>query len=218
MKIFFDVDGVIVHGWNAEAGRHGSWDERLEEDLGIGREALQRALFRPGPGESESPMGACLRGARDLKEVLARILPGLGHRGSVEGFLDYWFRRDAYLDREVLEVAARIKACEGTALYLATGQEHHRAAYLWNALGLSQRFDAIYYSAGLGAPKDSPDFFAGINRELAIRPDERPLFFDDREKIVARARAAGWDARLFRSVEDLLQNERLARLLDGRGE
>ncbi len=207
LKVFFDVDGVIIQGWHADPRRRRAWDATIEADLGISREAFQRSLFRPKQAGAEPLMNACLRGAADLKAVLAEVLPLLGYRGSVDGFLDYWFRKDSRIDPEVLDVVARIRACEGAALFLATGQEHHRAAYLWKELGLSEAFDDIFYSARLGVDKDSADFFAKINAELHIAEGERPLFFDDRESIVARARAAGWDAQLFSSVEDLLQNQ-----------
>lgn len=215
MKVFFDVDGVIIQGWHADPQRRRPWDLTIEADLGISRAGFQHALFEPGEAGGEPLMRACVRGDVDLKAVLAEVLPALGYRGSVEEVLDYWFRKDAQIDREVMQVVDRIRACEGCRLYLATGQEHHRAAYLWNDLGLRDVFDAIFYSARLGVDKDSAAFFAKINAELGISDGERPPFFDDRESIVARARAAGWDAQVFYGPEDLLQNERLMRILDG---
>lgn len=213
MKIFFDVDGVIIQGWHADPKRRRAWDATIEEDLGIDRQAFQRALFQPGPAAGEAPMNACLRGDADLSVVLEEILPRLGYRGSAESLLDYWFRKDSHKDPAVLEVVARLRDCDGVQLYLATGQERLRAAYLWNDLQLKDCFDAIFYSARLGVDKDSAAFFAKINSELSITAEERPLFFDDRESIVARAAAAGWDAHLFHSLEDLRQNRRLMDLL-----
>jgi putative hydrolase of the HAD superfamily len=98
-------------------------------------------------------------------------------------------------------------------LYLATGQEHHRAAYLWNELGWRAHFKDILYSAKLGHLKDTPEFFAAINRALALAPGDRPLFFDDREDIVMLARDAGWDAHVFDTIEDVVSHARLRDLL-----
>lgn len=204
---------MIIQGWHADPQRRRAWDATIEEDLGIDRQAFERALFQPGPAAGEAPMNACLRGEADLRDVLADILPRLGYRGSAKSFLDYWFRKDSHIDPAVMEVVARLRACDGVQLYLATGQERHRAAYLWNDLELKDRFDDIFYSARLGVDKDSAAFFAKINGELSIAADERPLFFDDRESIVARAAAAGWDAHLFHALEDLRQNRRLMGLL-----
>ncbi len=70
-------------------------------------------------------------------------------------------------------------------------------------------FDDIFYSAQLGVLKHRAGFFATINAQLDISPTERPLFFDDSERVVTAARAAGWDAHIFDTVEDLSRNSRL---------
>jgi putative hydrolase of the HAD superfamily len=41
----------------------------------------------------------------------------------------------------------------GLKLHLATVQEHERADFLWQKLGLSEQFDAIHYAADLGWAK-----------------------------------------------------------------
>ncbi len=158
-------------------------------------------------------MSACVRGEGDLKETLAELLPALGYRGSVDGFVEYWFVKDSNINQDVLEIVKRLRQCEEVELYLATGQEHHRAAYLWNDLGLKHLFHDIFYSARLGVPKHQAGFFAKINAQLDISPSERPLFFDDSERVVTTARAAGWDAHIFDTVEDLSRNSRLISIL-----
>ena len=213
MKVFFDVDGVIIEGWHARPERRKPWDETLEQDLGISREALQRAIFLPPRPGAESLMGKCVRGEIDLKETLSEVLPTLGYTGSVEAFVEYWFRKDSKLDQEVLQVVKHLGRCDETELYLATNQEHHRATYLWHDLGLKDLFDDIFYSARMGVLKDRRDFFANVNAQLSTAGSERPLFFDDREEIVMTARAAGWDAHVFNTVEDLTRNSRLLPLL-----
>ena len=100
-------------------------------------------------------------------------------------------------------------------LYLVTGQEHYRAAYLWNDLGFRNYFQDILYSARLGHLKSTPQFFSAVNAELNITPAERPVFFDDQEEIVHLAREAGWDACVFNVIEDLVEHSRLQRLLKG---
>ncbi len=158
-------------------------------------------------------MSACVRGEGDLKETLAELLPALGYRGSVDGFVEYWFVKDSNINQDVLEIVKRLRQCEEVELYLATGQEHHRAAYLWNDLGLKYLFHDIFYSARLGVPKHQAGFFTKINAQLDISPSERPLLFDDSERVVTTARAAGWDAHIFDTVEDLSRNSRLISIL-----
>ncbi len=213
MKIFFDVDGVIIDGWHSNPERRKPWDATIEPDLGVSREAFQQAFFTPPQRGAESLMSACVRGEGDLKETLAELLPTLGYRGSVDGFVEYWFVKDSNINQDVLEIVKRLGQCGEVALYIATAQEHHRAAYLWNDLGLKELFDDIFYSARLGVAKDRIEFFAKINAQLHIPPAERPLFFDDREKVVTAARAAGWDAQIFDTIEDLSRNSRVVSIL-----
>ena len=158
-------------------------------------------------------MSACARGESDLKDILAGLLPMLGYSGSVEAFVEYWFRKDSNINQSVLKIVKRLRQCKEVELYLATSQEHHRAAYLWNVLGLKELFDDIFYSARLGVLKDHAEFFSKINAQLDIASSEQPLFFDDTEKVVVTARAAGWDAYVFDTIEDLAQNSQLRRVL-----
>ena len=213
MKIFFDIDGVIIDGWHSKPERRKPWDTTIEQDLGVSREAFQRALFMPQQRGTDSLMSACLRGEDDLKDILAELLPALGYRGAVDTFVEYWFVKDSNINQDVLSIVKRVRQCEEVELYIATAQEHHRAAYLWNDLGLKELFNDIFYSARLGVPKNRTGFFAEINAQLDISPSDRPLFFDDTEKVVTAARAAGWDAHVFDTVEDLSRNSRLLSIL-----
>jgi len=213
VKIFFDVDGVLIDGWHSKPERRKPWDATITQDLGIDRDALRKRLFAPAAAGEQAPILACACGIRDLEDVLAGILPDVGYRGSVHAFLRYWFEKDSNVNRDLLAVVARLARHADVDLYLATGQEHHRAAYLWNRLGWRSHFKDMFYSAKLGCLKDTPEFFAAINRTLAIGPAERPLFFDDREDIVMLAHAAGWGARVFDTVEDVVGHPRLKDLL-----
>jgi putative hydrolase of the HAD superfamily len=113
----------------------------------------------------------------------------------------------------VMNAVRRLAQNPDVELYLATGQEHYRATYLWDELGFKDHFKDIFYSARLGHLKNAVEFYLAINEVLDIRADERPLFFDDREDSVILARAAGWDACLFDTAADLLGHPRLIDLL-----
>lgn len=213
MKVFFDVDGVLIDGWHANPTLRRPWDATIEQDIGVNREALRRGLFMPGDRETGSLMKACASGEADLKDVLADLLPTLGHGGSVAAFLDYWFRKDSIFNPDVLSIVKRLKQCDGVELYLATNQEHHRARYLWDDLGLKDLFLDIFYSARLGIQKDKIDFFTKINTLLDIGTVEPPLFFDDTEKNVITACEAGWDGHVFDTAGALSRNPRLLGIL-----
>ena len=213
MKVFFDVDGVLIDGWQSRPERRKPWDATIEQDLGISKQAFQEKFFGQPGGFPGCPMDACVKGDRDLKDALAEILPSAGYQGSVEAFVDYWLKKDSNINQDVMNVVGQLGQNEHIELYIATGQEHYRAAYLWNDLGFRNYFREIFYSAKLGHLKNTPQFSERINIALDIGPGERPLFFDDQPSVVNLARKVGWDAYMFETVEDVLLHPRLQDLL-----
>ncbi|MEO0376430.1 MAG: HAD family hydrolase [Cyanobacteria bacterium P01_A01_bin.17] len=209
MKVFFDVDGVLIDGWHVDPHRRNRWDATIEKDLGIDKEQFQRLFFRASSSATESIMENCVVGKRDLKEALASVLPTVGFQGSVDTFVAYWFEKDANVNAEVLDVVVKLHQIPDVEVFVATGQEHYRAAYLWNHLKFSSYFEQIFYSAELGYSKKDIRFFESINTRLGIDSPEAPLFFDDRADVVALAGRAGWDAVIFKSIDDLLYHPRL---------
>ncbi|WP_184450025.1 HAD family hydrolase [Rhizobium sp. BK538] len=209
MKIFFDVDGVLIDGWHANPELRKPWDMTIEEDLGVDRDAFQQLFFGTPGDRFQSRMFACVTGQSDLKAALAEVLPQVGYAGSVNSFVQYWFEKDSNLNASVIGLVSELRQAGDIKLYLATGQEHYRARYLWNNLGLSWLFDGIFYSAEIGHPKKDVRFFEAINAALGISGDERPLFFDDQPEIVALAAQAGWDGRAFSCERDIRQHPRL---------
>ena len=213
MKIFFDVDGVIIHGWHFNPARRRPWDTELKQDFGMERDAFQKAFFFPPAQGKDSLMEKCLKGDRDLKEVLADLLPTLGCRGTVDEFVEHWFTRNSHLNEDVVAVIQQLQQRKDIELYLATAQEPYRANYLWHDLAFKKLFRDIFYSARLRVAKDTASFFSKINNALDIQPQERPLYFDDTPDVVRAAKEAGWDAYEFDTIDDLKQNSRLLSIL-----
>lgn len=213
MKIFFDVDGVLIDGWHADPAKRKPWDASIEEDLGVDRRRFENLFFARSADRPVSPMMECVSGRRDLKDALREVLPQAGYRGSVDDFVAYWFEKDSNLSDEVFDLVGRLAAAPRTQLFVATGQEHHRARHVWETLGFSRHFSRMFYSAGLGCLKHEPRFFASINAELGIGPGEHPLFFDDTPRIVEQASAAGWDAVHFTGPDVIRDHPRLRGLL-----
>ena len=152
MIVVFDVDGVLIDGWHSNSALRKPWDETLEADLGVDRTAFQKLFFQGPDGDRErSPMFGCTVGRIDLMDALADVLPRVGYAGNVEDFARYWFKKDSNINRQVFSFVEKIRQ-SGARLYVATGQEHHRARYLWSELGFSKWFDRIFYSAEIGHP------------------------------------------------------------------
>lgn len=188
-----DVDGVVIVHPDGQG-----WAAHIERDLGLSRKALQAAFFRPY--WRDIILGHCALRSR-LEPVLAEIAPQVG----VDAFIRYWFEHDAHLDRDLLAQFAEIRA-QGLALHLATVQEHERAHYIWQTLGLNRHFDAMHYAAALGCAKPDEAFYAAVERRSGFGPADI-FFIDDSEANVAAARRRGWSAAVWdgtRRLDDLL--------------
>ncbi len=213
-KIFFDVDGVLIDGWHINPAYRKPWNDELEKDLGIETRAFEEALFHPAEGKSESLMTACALGTSDLKDTLATILPPLGYTGTIDAFLTYWFTKDSNINTAVMDLVLRLKRNDRVELYIATTQEHRRAAYLWDSLDFSTHFLRMFYSAAVGFVKNDVHFYESVNTSLNIDPAiESPLFFDDQPAVIETARSAGWNATLFNSVNELSDHPVISDLL-----
>jgi putative hydrolase of the HAD superfamily len=180
--LMVDVDGVLIGGRPADGK---PWATNLESDLGVVREDLQREFFRPY-------WGKIVIGQAGLREHLEPVLQRIAPATSYDDFLAYWFENDALLNRRLLE-ELRLERLSGTRVYLATNQEHTRAAYLAEKVGLQNHCDGIFYSAAIGHKKPESDFFDKVAARVGLPPEQLALIDDTRENVVA-ARQAGWGA------------------------
>ncbi len=178
-----DVDGVVVVRPADPARR--SWAWNLEANLGLSLNQLQDRFFAVHWSD-------VVHGRADLHErlglVLAEIAPGV----SSQTLADYWFDQDSLLDQTLL-VDLKALGNQGFELHLATVQEHYRARYLMQDLGLGQVFRAIHYAADYGLSKPDPAFFQAVVDRTGHEP-QALLLIDDSLKNVESARACGWQA------------------------
>ena len=207
-RFFFDVDGVLIQGSDAGLDQPAPWDQHLARDLGIEPHLFQQAFFR---GEG-APMRQCMLGQRDLLEALDEVLSALGSRVTPQQFADYWFAHDAHLDQSLLALVDRMR--RGAQVYIATGQEHHRAKYLWETLGLTEHFDGLFHTAAIGSLKTDAGFYAAIDRSFSS-DTAISYFFDDRADVVAAANAYGWQATLYRQIDDVADHAAVRQVLEG---
>lgn len=183
MKILMvDVDGVLVHG-RPDDGMPFATD--LERDLGLRLDVWQREFFKPYWPD-------IVTGREPIEPRLTAMLREIAPHLEAETLLQYWFENDSWLDQTLLDELAVVRKT-GIALYLATNQEHRRAAYLMDELGLRRCFDGIFYSAQFGHRKPAQDFFR-LATEKAGAPPEDIVFLDDTLENVDAARMFGWHA------------------------
>jgi putative hydrolase of the HAD superfamily len=179
--LMVDVDGVLVNG-RPEDGNH--WSTTILEDLGLSADEVQRELFAPHWDD-------IVRGRAALMDRLAPVLQNIAPHVSPDQFVTYWFRQDSRLNLTFLTELASIRSA-GIQVWLATNQEHMRAAYLMQNLGLSQYVDGIHYSAQLGFKKPSREFFAMIVESTGFTAAQLLLVDDSLDNLNAAA-DAGWN-------------------------
>ncbi|CAN5400762.1 HAD-IA family hydrolase [soil metagenome] len=180
--LMVDVDGVLVNG-RPEDGRH--WKTSIEEDFGFTSDTLQEAFFAPY-------WDSIILGRAGLMEHLTAALKQIAPQVTPAEFVAYWFERDSQLVAPLLQELSLFRAA-GVRVYLATNQEHLRAAYLMEKLGLADHVDGIFYSARLGAKKPELEFFTRVQAALGL-PGEEILLIDDILQNTDAALKAGWQA------------------------
>ncbi|ARQ08347.1 HAD superfamily hydrolase protein [Rhizobium etli] len=183
MKVLMvDVDGVLIHGRPADGLPHFTY---LERDLGLRPDLLQQEFFQ---------VHWCdiIIGREALEPRLAGVLAKIAPHLSASALIDYWFENESRLNRNLLADLAALRR-SGVTLFLATNQEHRRARYLMEQLGLDAHFDDIIYSAALGYSKPSLDFFRMATERAGVLAAEI-AFIDDMAANVETARRFGWNA------------------------
>ena len=204
--VFFDVDGVLVHGYHARPELTRRWNENLLADLGVDPERFtQEFIF-------DIFIKKVVVGEMSLVEALDRRLPSFGFKGSPMVFVDYWLTHDSQLNQELLDLVRVLKQRNDLRLYIATNQDHMRALWLWQTMGLGSLFEDIFYSARVGIRKPERGFFDFVERKIGPQ-SEPPLFFDDTPKVIDGARAAGWEAVLFNTIDDFTSHSWVAERL-----
>jgi len=177
-----DVDGVLVDG-RPEDGR--PWQTSVEEDLGFTAHALHEALFAPH-------WESIVLGRAGLMDHVGSALQRIAPHVSPSTFVSYWFERDSRLVGSLVPELSWARS-RGLRVYLATNQEHLRAAYLMETVGLAEHADGMFYSARLGAKKPDRAFFANVQAAVGLRGEEI-LLIDDSRRNVDAALEAGWRA------------------------
>jgi putative hydrolase of the HAD superfamily len=179
--IIFDTDGVVVL-------RDMNFSERYAKDFGVPIEKLTPFYF--------NEFQLCIVGKADLKTAIVKYLPAWGWTRSVDELLDYWFKSESNLDRQMLDSIADLRS-KGIKCYQDTNNEKHRADYLWDTLGLKNSFDAMFASGYLGCKKPQQEFWAAIWEKIG-RPDKSEvLVFDDDQESVDSANAFGFHAEFY---------------------
>lgn len=172
--LMLDVDGVLVHSESDDFVR----DVALDATLATARSRVT--------AEQWLALGT---GRADLVDVLTEAMKD---RDLALRLVDYGLVSETHVDPAVLADVDRLRA-SGTRVFLATNQEHRRAAYLMDTLALRDRIDGMLHSAALGARKPDSAYFAAATREARVAPSD-VVFIDDVAANIEAARRFGWRA------------------------
>jgi putative hydrolase of the HAD superfamily len=182
--VLFDVDGVLLNGE--------SFSIQLERDFGISKATMQ-PFFK-------SSLPASTIGASDMKQDLVPYLKAWGWKGTVDEFVDYWFKAEHVIDEPLIEYVETLSA-SGIGCYLATNQEKYRIAYILEKMEFEHIFDGQFVSSEMGVKKPDPKYFEQVIEKLQPHDPSEILFWDDRIENVEAARAAGLQAEVYSSFE-----------------
>lgn len=206
MKLFFDVDGVLIEGFHTKPERRNRWDKNIEQDIGINADKLQE-IFQGWFLE-------VLQGRLDFEEELERWLKHNDYDLKACQLINYWHEKDSNLNQEVFGIVEKLSRRPDIQLYTATNQTHARIAYLRDTLGWKRYFTDFYYSARLGCLKYDPAYFAKIETEIGFDPHvDAPLYFDDDPRNIEVSLTRGWNAVLVDGPEDVFDHPLIQELL-----
>lgn len=183
--VLFDIDGVVVK-------RDIYFSKHYSSDFGVPWDDVM-VFFN-----NEFKM--CLVGKADLKIEVAKYLPKWGWEGSVEEFLEYWFKSESEMDENLLRNVKRLRE-NGVKCFLATNNEKYRTEYLWNDLDLKSRFDGIFSSVEIGHKKGELEYWQKVDQKLGKPEKGRVLLWDNDEKNIARAKELGYRAEFYTTFE-----------------
>ncbi len=185
--IILDADGVLINGepFRSVRARELDIDKAKEEEFFAG-------IFQE-----------CLVGRADLKESIAPYLPSFGWRGTVDEFLDWWFKTESGVDQTLVSYVRQLRQ-SGVKVVLATNQEKYRTQYMLEQMGFDGKFDKIYSSALVGLKKPAVEFYAYMVEDMGTSKDE-VLFWDDDQGNIDGALEYGIKAHFYEDYDSFLR-------------
>ena len=191
--VIFDADGVMINSDH--------FSDVLSRDYQVDK-AKEKEFFT-------TIFQDCLVGEADLKRSIAPYLPSFGWKGTVDDFLQYWFKTEHKVNEPLVAYIAQLRE-RGIWCVLATNNERYRTEYMLENMGFDGIFDKVYSSAHLGLKKPAMDFFGRVVQEMqelqsSQIQDNEILFWDDDQENIDGARAYGLHAEFYKDYPTFLK-------------
>lgn len=186
--ILFDADGVII---NSEI-----FSVQYQKRFGVTNDEM--LPFFMGIFQD------CLTGKADLKEVITPYLKNWKWAGTVDDFLQFWFKAEHHIDEKMIDLV-KVLQSKNIKCHLATNQEGYRTEYMKNTMGFKDIFDHIFSSAEIGYKKPDREFyqfiFNWINKTESTAKEEI-FYIDDSQKAIDAANSFGINGHFYASFDD----------------
>lgn len=185
--LILDADGVLINGEK--------FADVLARDFQTDK-AKEKEFFT-------TKFQDCLVGKADLKESIAPYLSSFGWKGSVDEFLEYWFKAEHSINEKLMRYVQQLRK-SGVKVVLATNQEKYRTQYMLEHMGFDGMFDKIYSSAHLGLKKPAIEFFAHVVEDMEVNKDE-VLFWDDDQRNIEGALEYGINTEFYNDYDSFMK-------------
>ncbi len=145
----------------------------------------------------------CMQGKSDIREELLPFLKDWKWEGSVDEFLQFWFKTEDKVNENVIDVIKKLKE-KGIRCFLIMNQERYRKGYILNQMGFDGIFDSVFASCDVGFTKPQIEFFDSVLRKIEsdfyINIDEI-IMFDDSKECVDSANKFGIKSFLYEGFD-----------------
>ena len=186
--ILFDADGVVINSDMFSVPYQKEHDISDDDML---------PFFE---GEFQN----CIVGKADLIELVKPWLPKWKWKGSVDEFLQFWFKAEHKIDERVVKIIKKLRK-KGIKCYLVTNQEKYRTQYMKYHMGFEELFEHVFSSADIGHKKPEKEFYEFVLNEIKNEHKIFPyeiMFFDDSKGHVKSAKRLDIHAYHYENFED----------------
>ncbi|NQV13567.1 MAG: NUDIX domain-containing protein [Parcubacteria group bacterium] len=145
----------------------------------------------------------CKVGKADIKKELRPFLSGWKWTGTVDEFLQYWFKAEHHIDERMVGKIKKLRS-QGIKCYLVTDNEKYRTKYLREEMGLGELFDGIFSSPDIGYEKSDRRCFEKVYRVLQKNGTAKNeiMFWDNDQENVEVARKFGLVGHLYQNFAE----------------
>ncbi|MBU1178185.1 NUDIX domain-containing protein [Patescibacteria group bacterium] len=185
--IIFDADGVVI--------KSEMFSIQYCKEFGISADEMLPFF--------NGVFADCKVGRADIKEELKPFLPKWKWTGSVDEFLQYWFKAEHHVDQKMIEKIKELQS-QDIKCYLATDNEKYRTEYLREEMGFGKLFAEIFSSADIGCEKTDKRFWRKVYETVGGNGVEKNeiMYWDNDQDNIEVAQEFGLAGYLYKDFAE----------------